>query len=277
MLLMNDRFVPKKEASVSYLDRGYVFGDGVYEVFRVYGGRMFEPEAHYRRLERNAAALKLRLPFPIAQLDAKLRELLLRESVRDGTVYVQITRGVAPRAHAFPRDAEPVLIAYCTEVARPLAAIRNGIKTVTAPDIRWLRCDIKTINLLPNVMAKQEALERGADDAIFHRDGVVTECTAANLMMVRGGVIYTHPANHLILHGVTRSVVLELARAVGVPVREQTFTLDELARADELFATGTTAEITPILEVDGRPVGDGRPGPVTRKLQDAFERRVGLE
>ena len=185
---------------------------------------------------------------------------------------MQITRGEAPRAHPFPTQAVPILLAYCSEVKRPLATIQNGIKAITEPDIRWLRCDLKTLNLLPNVLAKQAALDHDVQEVVLHREGTVTECSASNLMMVKDEVLYTHPANHLILHGITRAVVLRLAQALEIPVKEEAFTTAQLLQADEAFITGTTVEITPILQVDGHTIGTGTPGLTTQKLQAEFER-----
>jgi D-alanine transaminase len=273
-MLWQDMLIDKSDVRVSPDDRGYVFGDGVYEVFRVYGGRMFEKEAHLDRLLRSAEGTRLKLPFGRDELTENLERLVAKEGTVEGTVYLQITRGVAPRAHPFPEEAEPVLMAYCKEVKRPVGMMQSGVKAVTKEDIRWLRCDLKTLNLLPNVLAKQEALDRGADEVILHRSGTVTECSASNVMMVKDGVLRTHPANHLILHGITRAVVLRLARQLELPVEERAFSLEELAEADEVLLTGTTVEITPIVEIDGRSVGGGAPGPVTGKLQAAFEREI---
>lgn len=273
-MLWQDKLMDKSDVRVSPDDRGYVFGDGVYEVFRIYGGQLFEKEAHLDRLFRSAEGTRLKLPYGNEELLAMLEQLVAQEGTAEGTLYMQITRGAAPRAHPFPADAEPVLMAYCKDVKRPVEMMQNGVKAVTKDDIRWLRCDLKTLNLLPNVMAKQEALDRGADEVILHRNGTVTECSASNVMIVKDGVLRTHPANHLILHGITRAVVLRLARQLELPVDERAFTLDELAQADEAFLTGTTVEITPIVSVDGRPVGKGAPGPVTRRLQAAFEREI---
>ncbi|MED4602010.1 D-amino-acid transaminase [Paenibacillus validus] len=266
----------KEEVRISPDDRGYYFGDGIYEVFRVYHGRLFEADAHFDRLERTAAALRIPLPLPREAMTAKLRELIAANELQTGTVYMQITRGEAPRSHPFPADAAPVLFASASEYGRPLASMQQGISAVTAEDIRWLRCDLKTLNLLPNVLAKQEALDRGADEVILHRSGTVTECSASNVMIVRDGAVCTHPANHLILHGITRLVVLRLARELGIPVIEEPFTIDMLREADEAFITGTTVEVTPIVRIDDAPVAQGIPGPVTRRLQAAFELLIGL-
>jgi D-alanine transaminase len=274
MYLFQNRFLPKEQVIISPDDRGYYFGDGIYEVFRVYNGHIFEAEAHFERLQRSADAVRISLPFSLHEIKDMLVKLVDINNVLEGTVYMQITRGSAPRFHPFPENAEPVLMAYCNEVKRPLHSMRQGIAAVTMDDIRWLRCDLKTLNLLPNVLAKQHALDRGADEVILHRSGTVTECSASNIFMVRAGCLYTHPANNLILHGITRAVVIKLAKQLQMPVWEQPFTLDQLCNADEAFITGTTVEITPVVQIDGLPVKDGKPGWWTQKLQNAFEEYI---
>lgn len=265
----NGEFMSQEEVRISPDDRGYYFGDGLYEVFRVYGGRLYEAQAHFERLIRTAQGLRMELPYPTEVLERHLEELIALNSLKEGTVYLQFTRGLAPRNLPFP-GAKPVAMAYCREVPRPVAAMDSGIAAVTVPDIRWLHCDYKTLNLLPNVLAKQQALDAGGDDAILHRNGTVTECSASNIMIVRGRTIFTHPADNLILHGVTRGVVLRLARSAEIAVEEQPFTIEELLSADEAFITGTTVEVTPVIRVDGRPIGRGEAGPLTRRLQQLF-------
>jgi D-alanine transaminase len=272
MILYQDQILEKEAIHISPDDRGYYFGDGIYEVFRVYNGMLFAKEAHFQRLLRTAEAIKIQLPYSIAQLEANLEALLLAEKIVEGTVYVQITRGVAPRAHPFPATAQPVVYGYCNEVKRPLPTMNQGITALTIPDIRWLRCDLKTLNLLANVLAKQEAMDGGAQEAIWHREGMVTECSASNIMIVKDGVVRTHPANHLILHGVTRALVLKLAAELELTIEEEPFDLADLRSADEVFITGTTVEITPVIEIDHQPVANGLIGSITRKLQEAFER-----
>jgi D-alanine transaminase len=273
MILYQDQIVEKATIHISPDDRGYYFGDGIYEVFRVYNSELFAKEAHFARLIRTAEATKIRLPYSIENLEAKLNLLLQAEHIIEGTIYVQITRGVAPRAHPFPVNAEPIVYAYCNELKRPLHIMKQGITALSLPDIRWLRCDLKTLNLLGNVLAKQEALDGGADEAILHRDGLVTECSASNIMMVKAGVLHTHPANHLILHGVTRAIVLKLAAELELTIVEEAFDLKTLLTADEVFITGTTVEITPVIAIDHQQVADGLIGPVTLQLQEAFERK----
>lgn len=275
MYLQQDKIIDRRDAAVSPLDRGYYFGDGIYEVFRIYGGRLFEREAHLARLERSAGELRIPLPFGMERISGLLDELLAADPVWDGTLYMQITRGCAPRSHGFPPSGTPsVLTGYVTEAQRPLAKREAGIRLAVVPDIRWLRCDIKTLNLLGNVLAKQEAFEKGADEALLHRNGTVTECSSSNVMIVRDGAIRTHPADNLILHGITRSVVLELAEQEGIPFREEEFSLEELLTADEVFITGTTMEVMPVAKIEDTVIGEGIPGAVTRRLQEAFDRRI---
>ncbi|SDO30459.1 D-alanine transaminase [Paenibacillus sp. yr247] len=272
MYFYKNEFLSKKDVSLSPDDRGYYFGDGIYEVFRVYHGKLYEQDAHMQRLQRTASEVRIELPFSIEKIEQILTELVLRNELIEGTVYMQITRGEAPRAHPFPTQAEPILLAYCNEVQRPIASIHNGINAITLEDIRWLRCDLKTLNLLPNVMAKQAALDHGVQEVILHRNGIVTECSASNLMMIKDDVLYTHPANHLILHGITRAVVLRLAQSLAIMIKEESFTTEQLLQADEAFITGTTMEITPIIQIDGKSIGTGTPGQLTRRLQNEFER-----
>lgn len=269
-------FVEKKDVNLTPDDRGYYFGDGIYEVFRVYNGRIYEQEAHMERLQKSAADVRISLPYSPEQIGDILTKLVQLNELVEGTIYMQVTRGEAPRAHPFPAEATPVLLAYTTEVKRPLATIQNGIHAISLEDIRWLRCDLKTLNLLPNVMAKQTALDHGVQEVILHRSGTVTECSASNFMIVKDNVLYTHPANNLILHGITRAVVLRLAKALHIEVQEVPFTLEQLLQADEAFITGTTVEVTPVLTVDGSTVGTGQPGPVTRKLQHEFEHTFAM-
>jgi D-alanine transaminase len=272
MYFYKKEFVHKNDIQISPDDRGYYFGDGIYEVFRVYNGLIYEAEAHMQRLQRTATDVRLSLPYTSAEIIDILNKLIQQNNLIEGTVYLQITRGEAPRAHPFPTQAEPILLAYSSEVQRPLATIQKGITAITQPDIRWLRCDLKTLNLLPNVLAKQAALDHGVQEVVLHREGTVTECSASNLMMIKDQVLYTHPANHLILHGITRAVVLRLAHALQIAVKEEAFTIEQLLHADEAFITGTTVEITPILQIDGQAIGTGKAGSITQKLQAEFER-----
>lgn len=277
MILWNDRLIPRSEASVDIEDRGYQFGDGIYEVIRVYGGKPFYLAEHLERLEKSARAIRLPLPWDSGLLAEKLNQLVEANRLVEGTIYLQVTRGPAPRNHAFPEKAEPVLVAYTTEVPRPEAMLKEGIRTCTHKDIRWLRCDIKSLNLLGAVLAKQEAVEKGCKEAILVRDGTVTEGSSSNVFIVREGTLYTHPADNLILHGITRAIVLKCAGEAGIPVKEEAFSVDALHDADEVFITGTMVEVCPVTHVDDRKIGSGVPGPVTRHLQQAFDEQIARQ
>jgi len=271
LILYNGAYLPKEEVRISYQDRGYYFGDGVYEVFRIYDGEFYELDAHLHRLSLSAEGIRMDLPYTLDEISRMCHKLLeANRHVVNGTLYLQITRGIAPRSHVLPDHPTPTLLAYCQSVERPLRAMDQGVSAVTIADTRWLHCDLKTLNLLPNTLAKQHAVDQQADEAILHRDGMVTECSAANVMIVKNGQLYTHPANHLILHGITRAVILRLAHELGIPSHEQPFDLATLQTADEVFITGTTVELTPVVQIDHTAVSDGRPGPITRQLQQAF-------
>jgi D-alanine transaminase len=274
MILYQDRIVSEQEVHIHYEDRGYQFGDGVYEVFRVYGGQIFELDAHLERLERSAAEIRMILPIQRAKLTELLKKLVPQEGVVEGTIYLQVTRGSSPRSHPIPNESLPVLTAYAKSVARPSQATNNGVKAITIPDIRWLRCDIKSLNLLGSVLCKQEAVDRGVFESILHRNEIVTEGSSSNVMIIENGNLVTHPASHLILNGITRLVVIKLAKKMGLSVQEDPFTLKRLYAADEAFFTGTTTEIAPIIQIDDKRISAGTPGPVTRKLQQALEDKI---
>lgn len=269
---VNGELVPLDRAVVSVEDRGFLFADGIYEVIRVYGGRPFRLEDHLRRLEASARAIELPLPVPAEEIGRLARELLARNGHAEATIYIQVTRGPAPRNHLFPEHPRPTLVIWSREYRGPAPEmLERGVAAVTVPDTRWAYCAVKTVGLLPNVLARQHAHRQGAYEAIFVRGGVVTEATASNVFAVRDGVVRTFPVDN-ILPGVTRTVVLELLGRLGVPVREEGVTLEELRAADEVFLTGTTTEVCGVTRLDGRPVGDGRVGPVTRRLQEEFRR-----
>ncbi|GGE10060.1 D-alanine aminotransferase [Marinithermofilum abyssi] len=274
MILWHDTLIARERAQVDIEDRGYQFGDGIYEVIRVYGGKIFCLSEHLDRFERSAREIKLDLPYSLERLGSLLEDLVRQNQLTDGTVYLQASRGAAPRNHPFPEKAVPVIVAYTKEAPRPMSYLQDGIHTITQEDIRWLRCDIKSLNLLGAVLAKQAAVERGCQESILHRDGRVTEGSSTNVFIVKDGELRTHPANNLILHGITRAVVLELAQELAIPVKETPFFVEELFRADEIFVTSTTMEIAPVVSIDGRKTGSGHPGPVTRRLQEAFEKRI---
>jgi D-alanine transaminase len=277
---LNGRYIDAGEAKISALDRGFIFGDGVYEVWRVVRGQLFEAERHQGRLERGLRELGIARPADgsLERLTAIGQRLLKENDLEDGdaTLYVEITRGTAPRMHQFPpAETVPTLLVMASAFA-PSDTRFTGTRIITQPDVRWLRCDLKTVQLLPNVMARQAATEQGASEAIFVRDGLITEGTHTTVFAAIDGMLRTHPANHLVLPGVTRDVVIELATDVGVKVRQDAIAVDELSRATELFLTGTTTDVTPVISVDGRPIGNGSPGPIARALLDRLLERMGI-
>jgi D-alanine transaminase len=272
---LNGQFLPRSAAMIPVEDRGFAFGDGVYEVWRVVNGRLFESERHLARLVSGLGELRIPLPEVAtpAVFGSVADRLLMESGLTDGeaTLYVEITRGVAPRTHQFPSPAPSPTVYATVNRFTPADAIRErGASCITVPDVRWLRCDLKTIQLLPNVMARQAAAERGAIEGIMVRDGVVTEGSHTNVVGVLDGVLRTHPTNNFILPGVTRAVVLDLARSSGLEVREEALAERELSRLEELFLVGTTTDVMPIVEVNDQPVGSGKPGPIATHLVRAF-------
>jgi D-alanine transaminase len=273
---VNGRFSPLADATVSVEDRGFQFGDGVYEVIRTYHGKPFHLDAHLARLERSARALDLPMPWSLSQWAAHVQEGVKRAGYSESKVYLQLTRGAAPRDHAFPAEARTTAVMTVREMKPMDPAIQQaGVSVMIMDDWRWGRCDIKSVNLLPNVMARQKAKQAGAFEALFVRDGQVTEGAVSNVMIVKSGKVLTAPEGEMILSGVTRTLVLELARKEDLPVEERFVTLDELLKADEVFLSGTTVEVLPVIRVNGKQIGAGTPGPVTQKLQAAFQRLVG--
>jgi D-alanine transaminase len=277
-IYLNGRYVAAEDAVVSVTDRGFLFGDGVYEVTRAAGGELIDSPRHVRRFNRSLREMSLSLGENGVADMMEASRVLLRDNAIDGDalVYWQVTRGAAPRLHQFPPAGTPPTVLVSTgPVALPHAIRARGATAITTPDIRWARCDIKSVNLLPNVFAKQRAVASGADEAIFVRDGVVTEGASSNVFGVLDGEIRTYPLSNLILPGVTREVVIELASENDLPVVERPLWSDDLARVTELFFTSTFNDVMPIVRVDGRPIGTGRPGPVSQQLYAAFVERLG--
>ncbi|HLG27615.1 MAG TPA: D-amino-acid transaminase [Paenisporosarcina sp.] len=276
MILYNERFTERDDAIVDIEDRGYQFGDGVYEVIRVYDGVCFEMDVHVQRLKLSALKIELALPYPLEEITRNLIQLVEKNGLLNGYIYVQITRGISQRAHHFPGNTSSVLVAYTQNGERPVETNTNGIHAILTEDIRWKRCDIKSLNLLPNVLAKQQAKKNGCDEAIMHRGSTVSEGSSSNVYIVERNVIYTHPINNLILNGITRIGVLQMARENGFRVVEKAFTVNELLEADEVFVTSTAIEICPVIQIDQTQIGTGQPGRVTRALQQAFEHRIAF-
>lgn len=278
IVYLNGAFVDGADAKVPVLDRGFIFGDGVYEVWRVVDGKLFEHARHDRRLKRGLKTLEIDYSDKDVDALAGVAQRLLKDNgltTGEGTFYVEITRGAAPRTHAYPpAGTKPTVLAMVSRFEVPHAMRDAGAKCITDDDVRWLRCDVKTVQLLPNCMSKQKAAAAGAMEAIFVRDGVVTEGTHTSVLGVVDGTLVTHPTGPLILPSVTREVVLEIARAQGIPVRERAFTKDEMFELDELFVSGTTTDVTPIVEVDGKKIGSGKPGPISKQLYAGLQARL---
>ncbi|KGR91107.1 D-alanine aminotransferase [Ureibacillus massiliensis 4400831 = CIP 108448 = CCUG 49529] len=273
--LWNDQIVDSNEVVIDKEDRGYQFGDGVYEVIKVYNGEMFTVDEHIDRLYLSAEKIRITIPFTKDKCHKLLHELVEVNNVSTGHVYFQITRGAAPRIHNFPADTvKPVITAYTKEAERPLHNFEHGVKVTLVEDVRWLRCDIKSLNLLGAVLAKQEAHEKGCYEAILHRGETITEGSSTNVFGIKDGVLYTHPANNFILKGITREVVLQCAEEIGLPVKEEAFTKTELLEMDEVFVSSTTSEVTPVIDIDGSEINEGVIGDWTRKLQAQFETKI---
>jgi D-alanine transaminase len=263
---LNGEFLPPDQARVSVFDRGFIFGDGVYEVIPVFGGRLFRLPHHLARLDASLGAIRLRNPHSQQEWNSIFTRLLAAGS-GDQSIYLQITRGVAPRDHAFPPNITPTVFAYAQPLKySPPEQLAQGVAAVTADDIRWQRCDIKAIALLANALLRQEALDQGAVEAILVRDGLVTEGAASNLFVVKNGRLVTPPKGPFILPGITRDLVVEIARAKDIPCDELPVKIEMLIAADEVWLTSSTKEILPITRIDGRPVGNGKPGPMHTKM-----------
>lgn len=271
---VNGTYVRASEAVVSIEDRGYQFADAVYEVWSVFDGRLADLDGHLNRLERSLRELQIAMPMPRASLLVVLNEVVRRNHLRDGMVYLQVSRGVAPRDHVFPDRAKPAVVITAKTVDREAAARKaeTGIKAISVPDIRWGRCDIKTVGLLPNVLAKQSAKEQGAGEVMFiDRDGYVTEGGSTNVYMLgKDGVIRTRSLKANILAGVTRLNLLTIIADLGLEIVEDAFTLQDVKAAKEVFISAATSLVMPIIAVDGHPVGGGVPGPIALSLRDAY-------
>lgn len=274
---VNGRYVPHAEAAVHVEDRGFQFADGIYEVMAVWHGLPVDFELHWQRLLRGLSELRIAAPMSRGAMVAVLREVIRRNRVRDGIVYLQVTRGVAPRNHPFPKGVRPGVVATARAGLGPRpAAVEQGVKVVSVADIRWRRRDIKSVSLLPNVMAKQAAVEAGAFEAwLVDPDGTVTEASSSNAWIVdRDGTLVTRSLGHDILPGITRHVVADLARQAGMRIEERSFTLDEAKAAREAFITSTTSFVLPVVDIDGQPVANGAPGTLARELRRLYMERI---
>lgn len=269
---LNGEFLPLDQARVSVLDRGFIFGDGVYEVIPAYSRRPFRLPEHLKRLQRSLEAVRLPNPLPDAEWTRLIHELIARHPGEDQGIYLQVTRGVARRDHAFPKTAAPTVFMMSNPLVTPSREqVENGASAVTATDFRWLRCDIKVTSLLANCLMRQAAADAGADEVVMFRDGCLTEGSSSNVFAVKGGTLLAPPKNHLVLPGITYDVVLELAAAKQVPVDVRAITEGEVRGADELWLSSSSKEVLAISRLDGKPVGTGRPGPVFKTVHQAFQ------
>ncbi len=276
---VNGRYLPQSEASVNIEDRGYQFGDGIYEVVHLHDGRYVDEELHLARLERSLGEIQLAMPMSRAALSMVLREVAQRNRVREGLLYMQVTRGVSRRDHAFPaKPVPPALVVTIRRVpAYPTDVDKWQAACITLPDLRWARRDIKSVNLLPNCLARQKAREQGAIEAILYDEttGMVTEGAATTFWIVdENGAIRTRFLDHVVLPGCTRAALMAELRTLGMEYDEREFSLEEMRRAREAFITSATSFVKPITKIDGKPVGDGKVGPVVRRLFDIFARHV---
>jgi D-alanine transaminase len=272
IVYLNGQYIPRERASVDVDDRGFLFADGVYEVIHSYEGHLFQMDAHLQRMGYGLCSLRIAID-DVQAMRGVAEQLIVENSLTSGeaTVYIQITRGSAPRVHGFPpAGTPPTVYAAATRYIPRRDQAEEGIAVILVPDLRWARCDIKTVALLPNVLARQRAIEAGVADAIFVRDGVALEGTSSNFFGVFNGEVVTAPKTNYILPGITRDVVLGLCADMGVPVHETPILEHQLGEAEELFLASTLVEIRPIVRLNGHPVGAGTPGPVTRRIQQAF-------
>jgi D-alanine transaminase len=272
IIYLNGGFMPLEEARIPVLDRGFIFGDGVYEVIPVYSGHPFRLREHLQRLQHSLDGIRLANPHAEDEWRGLVTELIARNEGEDQYLYLHITRGVAHRDHAFPKNATPTVFMMSSPLPPADPALReNGVSAITAVDNRWLRCDIKAISLLPNVLLRQLAVDAGAAETVMLRDGFLSEGSASNIFVAKDGILLAPPKGHLMLPGITYDVVLELAAANGIPSRVEAIPESTLRQADEIWLTSSTREVQPITALDGKSVGSGRPGPLYRKMDRFYQ------
>ncbi len=271
-VFLNGEYIAGDQARVSVFDRGFIFGDGIYEVIPVYGGRPFRLPQHLQRLQSNLNAIHISNPHSIAEWSDITSTLIKEIDAPDQAIYLQITRGVAPRDHAYPDNTTPTVFAYSKALGYPNEAeLNNGVSAITTADIRWRRCDIKAIALLGNVILRQQAVEQGAAEAILLHNNHVTEGAASNIFIVKDNILYTPPKNEQILPGITRDLVVNLATTNNIECREASVPVDLLRSADEVWLTSSTKEVLPVVRIDSVDVGNGKPGPLHKQIVKLYQ------
>ena len=272
MVFLNGEILPIEQAKIPVLDRGFIFGDGIYELVPVYSRVPFRLDEHLNRLERSLREVRIRNPYSRAEWRDVIQRLIAAQPFEDQGLYFQVTRGVAKRDHAFPQGVEPTVFAMATSLVTPPAAlVERGAAARSAVDFRWQRCDVKSISLIGNCLLRQLSADAGEAETILFRDGLLTEASASNVFIVKAGVIQAPPKSNLILPGITYDVVVELARDAGLPLELRDIPEAEVRSADELWVTSSSKEILAIVSLDGRPVGDGKPGPVFRRMHALYQ------
>ena len=278
LVYVNGDFVAKKDATISIFDRGFIFGDGVYEVVPVIDGAMVDRAYFLQRLERSLGELRIDWPCSTAEVLRVMNALIERNEIKEGMVYLQVTRGIADREFGFPEQAKPSMVAFATTldlIDNPAAT--NGIAVMTTPDLRWKRRDIKSVNLLGQVLAKQDAAQRGGKEGWMIEDGYITEGVSSSAYIVKGGAIITRPLSNEILPGIRRRTLLELCQAEGINLEQRLFTLEEALDADEAFISSATTIVHPVISIDGQAIATGKPGPITQKLRTLYIQRLRNE
>jgi D-alanine transaminase len=272
IVYLNGEFMPLESARIPVLDRGFIFGDGVYEVIPVYSRHPFRLPEHLRRLQHSLDSIRLTNPMTDAEWTKLTAEIVARNTGDDQSVYLQVTRGVAKRDHAFPRDARPTVFMMSSPLVTPSREqVEGGVPAITATDFRWLKCDVKSVSLLGNCLLRQVAMDAGAVEVVLFREGYLTEASASNVFVVRKGVVLAPPKNHLVLPGITYDVVLELLAANGMAHEVREIPEQEVKTADEIWVTSSTKEVLAVTTLDAKPVGSGKPGPVFRRVHQLYQ------
>ncbi|OIJ16855.1 D-amino-acid transaminase [Anaerobacillus alkalilacustris] len=275
-VLLNDQIMERENVKIDMEDRGYNFGDGIYEVIPIYNSKLFTLDEHLERFKDSARKLEIKLPYDKNKLEKLLHQLKDANKIVNGIIYVQMTRGVSPRSHLYERDLNGIITGFSREMSFPKRTKQEGIHVFVTEDIRWLRCDIKTINLLGNTMIKRNAFDKQCQEGVMHRNGNITEGSSSNIFIVKNRTLYTHPVTNLILNGITRQLVIQLARENNIQVIEEAISLQQLKGADEAFITSTTQEITPIRNAIGDVDATFQIGEITKTLQQSFNKYVEI-